>query len=62
MTVYNEIVKYKQALIKKAKSKGLYENFGQSEVRKLESKYGRLGLIAEFDNWCMNFDLSHAFQ
>lgn len=59
MTVYNEIVKYKQALIKKAKSKGLYENFGQSEVNKLKAKYGWLGLIVEFESWCMNYDGSN---
>jgi len=56
MSVYDEIVKYKKSLIRKAKTKGLYENFGQLEVRKLSDKYGYLGLIAEFDNWCMNYD------
>ena len=53
-------------LIKVAKSKGLYENFGQKEVRKLEDKYINLSdystemnnnrkLIQSFDEWCMNY-------
>lgn len=53
-------------LIKIAKSKGLYENFGQKEVRKLEDKYINLSdysnemnnnrkLIQSFDEWCMNY-------
>ena len=56
--VNSEINKMKTALIKKAKSKGIYENFGQKEVRQLEDKYGYSPEVASFDNWCMNFDLS----
>ena len=56
MTIFTEICKFKKALIKKAKTKGVYENFGQREINILVSKYGRLGLIADFDNWCMTYD------
>jgi len=56
--VDSEIAKYKKQLINKAKTKGLYENFGQSEVRKLEDKYGYTNEVREFDNWVMNFDSS----
>ena len=53
-----DINKFKKQLIAKAKRKGIYENFGQSEVRKLETKYGYTNNVREFDNWAMNFDLS----
>lgn len=57
----------RQKLMDKAMKSGLYENFGQTEVGKLEDKisynpYGtpedRLNatLVREFDNWCMNYD------
>ena len=54
----SDINKFKKQLIAKAKRKGLYENFGQAEVRKLEDKYGYSNKVREFDNWAMNFDLS----
>ncbi len=53
-----DIQKMKKALIVKAKSKGIYENFGQNEVRDLQDKYGYTNSVREFDNWAMNFDLS----
>jgi hypothetical protein len=53
-----DVNKFKKQLIAKAKRKGLYENFGQAEVRKLEDKYGYSNNVREFDNWAMNFDLS----
>jgi hypothetical protein len=53
-----DIQKMKKALITKAKSRGLYENFGQKEVRVLEDKYGYTNNVRDFDNWAMNFDLS----
>jgi len=67
MSLEKEIEKVKNKLIKKAKSKGLYENFGQNEVRKLEDKHlnssdytdemnKKRNLIQSFDEWCMNFD------
>lgn len=57
----------RKTLIRKAQTKGLYENFGQREVRELEDKYldlsdysedGKLcqNLIGDFDNWCMTYE------
>lgn len=56
--VSSDIDRMKASLVAKAKKKGLYENFGQDEVRKLEDKYGRTAEVNDFDNWAMNFDLS----
>ena len=33
-----------------------YLHYDDPKSRKLSDKYGYLGLIAEFDNWCMNYD------
>ena len=57
-SITSEIQKMKSNLISKAKKNGLYENFGQKEVRVLEDKYGYTSEVASFDNWVMNFDLS----
>jgi hypothetical protein len=65
-TVKKAITTAKNSLIKKAKN-GLYENFGQKEVRKLYDTYKSIGdystegneitrLINEFDEWCMNYE------
>lgn len=58
-----DINKYKKSLIAEAKKKGLYENFGQKEVNKLEDLYyssfndRRIwNLISKFNDWCMNFN------
>jgi hypothetical protein len=63
-----EIEKTKQKLIEKAKKNGLYENFGQNEVRKLEDKHinssdytremneKRL-IVSRFSVWCMNYTI-----
>jgi hypothetical protein len=67
VTIDQDIEKYKKSLLKKAKQKGLYENFGQNEVRKLEDKYkcntdysdkGRetWEKIQGFNKWCMSLD------
>ena len=61
------IEKAKKTLIKKAAEKGLYENFGQKEVRKLEDKFidisdysysmnAKRSEIAGFCLWCMNYE------
>lgn len=60
--IRSDVEKYKKQLIAKAKSKGLYENFGQDEVRKLEDKYGYTSEVRAFDDWAMNFDLSNVKQ
>ena len=59
-----DISKVKQKLCKKACKSGLYENFGQSEVMRLQDKYYSeyssngivKRLIDEFNRWCMDFD------
>lgn len=66
--VRKEIEKQKRKLVAKAKKSGLYENFGQQECNEIERKFNINSydqktrhcyyLIREFDNWCMNFDLS----
>jgi hypothetical protein len=53
-----DIEKIKKSLTAKAKAKGIYENFGQKELRQLEDKYGYTAEVQKFDNWAMNFDLS----
>jgi hypothetical protein len=62
--VNKDIKRQKNLLIHKAKKQGLYENFGQDEVRKLRDKYCILSCtndreaflsIANFDEWCMNY-------
>lgn len=56
----------KTALIQTAKLQGLYENFGQKEVRDIENKFiditdysqemnSNRGKLRSFDNWCMNY-------
>lgn len=66
-SINTDINRAKQKLINKAKKKGgIWENFGQDEVRALEDKYfderynnnGVWSAIRNFDNWCMNFTLS----
>jgi hypothetical protein len=58
----------KRILIKRAKKDGIYENFGQNEVRQLNNKFidnsdysyymnVKRKMIDRFDNWCMTFDL-----
>lgn len=65
--VLQDIKRNKNKLISKAKTKGLYENFGVSEVRKLEEKYIDISsytnemnairkAISDFSYWCMCFD------
>jgi hypothetical protein len=54
----SDINKMKKNLIAKAKAKGIYENFGQNEVRQLKDKYGYTTAVQNFNNWAMNFDLS----
>ena len=68
MNLQTAINKAKKGLIKKTNSKGLYENFGQKEVGKLEDKFINISdytkemncnrnLLDAFDSWCMNFEL-----
>lgn len=65
----NDIKKAKRKLTNRAIRSGLWENFGQAEVSKIEGKYNKHGLtygddeeramsneIEAFDRWCMNFN------
>ena len=61
--ILKDIAKLKKRLIKKAEKIGLWENFGQKEVRELSDKYGQYFYgnintdpIFEFDSWCQNYD------
>ena len=63
-TVIRDIKKFKASLVKKAKAKGMYENFGQSEVGKLKDKYFDLTYkdsripnhIQAFNEWAMTYN------
>jgi hypothetical protein len=61
--IQRDINKTKIKLIDRCKRKGIYENFGQKEVRELEDKWINIScytdemnqirnLISNFDNWC----------
>ena len=57
-----DIKRMKAALKQKAKTGGIYENFGQKEVRILLDKYfdaptfcNVSSQIDEFNSWCMNY-------
>jgi len=62
-----DISQIKKKLIKKTKKTGLWENFGQKEIRLLKSKYFDLllkskeanFLMDNFIEWAENFDLSN---
>ena len=59
-----EIEKEKKKLIRIAKTKGLYEDFGQKEYSELQDKYMDLyyvdkdiaRLLDNFFDWCINYD------
>ena len=66
MDINKAIANEKNKLIKRAKTKGLYENFGQKEVGKLEDKYidtsdysdemnNNRDLIQMFNEWCSTY-------
>ena len=57
----------KNKLIDIANKKGLYENFGQKEVRKIQDQYinsssytkemnNNRSLLQNFNNWCMTYN------
>lgn len=51
-----DVARTKSILITKAKRRGIIENFGQKELRRLEDKYGYCKEIQDFDEWCMTFE------
>ena len=56
MSITTDIQKAKEKLIKKASKTGIYENFGQKEVRELYDKYYISNEIRDFDEWCMTYN------
>ena len=52
MKAETEINKIKKRLIKKVKEKGIYENFGQNEIRDLKDKYNYSDLC--INDLCLN--------
>lgn len=57
MDIQTAIRKEKEKLIRKAKKKGVWENFGQREARKLIDNYPGQGMaILEFEDWAMDFN------
>lgn len=66
MTIYKAISQAKAKLKRKAETSGIYENFGQKEVRKLR-EYIDLGCYTQeenakrqalesFDDWCSTYN------
>ena len=61
--IYKEVEKTKEKLIKEAKTKGIYENFGQKEYNKLKDKFAQYQYTTDFEpinnffKWCINFSL-----
>jgi hypothetical protein len=66
-----DITRTKKRLVTKAQKVGLWENFGDDEVRRISDEYDKLSLqygtqeertmaleIDVFQRWCYNFDLS----
>lgn len=52
------IEKAKKSLIAKANKKGIYENFGQKEARKLADDFGGYSQeVASFEEWCENYEI-----
>ena len=69
MKLETAIKNTKAKLIAKVQKKGIYENFGQTEVRKLKDKFNYINLcygsdserkqadlIMAFDKWCMHYN------
>lgn len=69
MNINDEIAGIKRSLIKKAKKKGIWENFGQKEIRKLQDKYTYTmchndpyheihRAVMSFEDWCISFNIN----
>ena len=62
--IKKDVAKAKQKLIRQAKKRGLWENFGQKEFRGLSDKYGlylcsrdvATQPIFDFQEWCGKYD------
>ena len=59
--IEKDIKHYKKQLIAKVKRKGIYENFGENEYRKLKDTYfdyyytDTFKPIQDFSEWCGNY-------
>lgn len=62
------ISRAKKILIKKAKENGIYENFGQNEIREIRDKFIKYGdyskenwdkinKLSDFSRWCMDYSI-----
>ena len=58
----NAIEKKRNILIAKANKKGLYENFGQKERRELEDEFGYVKEVADFEEWCENYEIGKTYK
>jgi len=67
MKITLTLTNFKNKMAQKALKNGIYENFGQKEIKELKKKYGynpfgtkqEKELVEEIDylnSWCMNFD------
>lgn len=65
-SIEKEITKQQNKLIQEAKNKGIYEEFGQKEVRMIEERFintsdyskemnERRAQVIQFENWCMDY-------
>jgi hypothetical protein len=54
--IQEDIIKAMRKLQNKAIKNGVYENFGDREIRTLREKHGDCGLIRDFENWCSEMD------
>lgn len=68
MNIYKAIQKEQSKLISYAQKNGIYENFGQKEVGKLNDKYINSSsytdemnkarqALSQFNEWCMNYNI-----
>ena len=71
-TIDTAIRRAKENLIQEAKENGIYENFGQKEVREISDKFIDLSdytdvmnqnrnKVENFNNWCMTFNVNDLF-
>lgn len=56
MTIQSDLMREIKKLRRKALKKGVYENFGDREIREMKDKYGDVGLVNDFERWCLNAD------
>jgi hypothetical protein len=63
-SIKRDVAKMKRRLMRQAKKRGIWENFGQKEFRDLDNKYGYYTCdrdvdtqpIFDFREWCEGYD------